>query len=78
MPKVTLKLPKLAVSMQEGTIVEWHVGPGDHVTVGQRIYTIETEKTSFEVESPFAGIITPLVATGENLRVGTPIADILT
>ncbi len=78
MAKMTLKVPKLAVSMQEGTVVAWHVSAGAAVAVGQTIYTIETEKTSFDVESPFAGTLTPLVGTGETLKVGTPIAEILT
>lgn len=77
MAKIVLKLPKLAVSMQEGTITEWHVAPGDAVAVGQRLYSIETEKTTFEVESPFSGTITPLGLAGESYRVGTPIAEIL-
>jgi pyruvate/2-oxoglutarate dehydrogenase complex dihydrolipoamide acyltransferase (E2) component len=75
---MTLKLPKMAVSMQEGTLVEWLVQSGDVVTVGQPIYVIETEKTSSEVESPFAGEITTLVAVGQSYKVGTPIAEIVT
>lgn len=78
MARVTLKLPKLAVSMQEGTITRWHVAAGETVTVGQPLYEIETEKTSFEVESPFAGTLTPLVGAGEPLPVGTPIAEVMT
>jgi pyruvate/2-oxoglutarate dehydrogenase complex dihydrolipoamide acyltransferase (E2) component len=77
MAKITLKVPKLAVSMQEGTLVEWYVAAGDAVTVGQRIYSIETEKTTFEVESPFAGTITPLAVVGESYKVGMPVAEIL-
>jgi len=76
MAKITLKLPKLAVSMQEGTISEWAAASGDSVTVGQHIYTVESEKTSFEVESPFAGILTILAESGDALPVGTPIAEI--
>jgi pyruvate/2-oxoglutarate dehydrogenase complex dihydrolipoamide acyltransferase (E2) component len=71
-----LKLPKLAVSMQEGTIVEWLVSSGDMVSVGQPLYTVESEKTSMEVESPFAGRITLLAPTGEAMAVGTPVAEI--
>jgi pyruvate/2-oxoglutarate dehydrogenase complex dihydrolipoamide acyltransferase (E2) component len=78
MAKMKLKVPKLAVSMQEGTITEWFVASGDAVTIGQKLYGIETEKTTFEVESPFAGVITPLGAVGEIYRVGTPIAEIVT
>lgn len=76
MAKMTLKLPKLAVSMREGTLIEWLVATGDTVAQGQPIYVIETEKTSTEVESPFAGTITTLVATDETYPVGTAIAQI--
>lgn len=74
--KVTLKLPKLAQSMQTGSISEWMVGEGDSVTEGQPLYSVETEKTAMEVPSPFTGVITELCATGEDLAVGTPIAVI--
>ena len=78
MAKMTLKLPKLAVSMREGTLVEWLVKSGDIVAQGQPLYVIETEKTSTEVESPFAGEITTIGVTGEAYSVGTPIAEIQT
>jgi len=76
MASMTLKMPKLAVSMQEGTLVEWLVSAGDTVLLGQLIYAIETEKTTFEVESPFGGTITPIAQEGETYAVGTPIAKI--
>jgi pyruvate dehydrogenase E2 component (dihydrolipoamide acetyltransferase) len=76
MAKITLKLPKLAVSMQEGTIVEWNVKPGDSVAIGQQLYVLESEKTSFEVQSPFAGVIRPLVPAGAVYQVGDPVAEI--
>lgn len=78
MAKMTLKVPKGAVSMQQGTIVEWKVATGDTVEVGQHIYDIETEKTTIEVECPFAGVITLLANVGETLPVGHPIAEIRT
>ena len=42
MAKMILKLPKLAVSMQSGTLVEWLVASEDMVAVGQPIYAVET------------------------------------
>ncbi|MHA7819618.1 MAG: biotin/lipoyl-containing protein [Erythrobacter sp.] len=78
MAKMTLKMPKGAVSMQQGTIVEWLVAAGDTVTVGQQIYAVETEKTTLEVECPFDGIITPIAETGQTLPVGAPVATIET
>ncbi|WP_439486428.1 lipoyl domain-containing protein [Blastomonas fulva] len=76
MAKITLKVPKGAVSMQNGTIVEWFVAAGEVVQVGQLIYAIETEKTTIEVESPFAGAITPIAQPGQTLPVGAPVATI--
>ena len=78
MPRMTLKLPKLAVSMQSGTLVEWLVASEDTVTVGQPIYAVETEKTSTEVASPFSGRIVTIGQIGEEYPVGTPIAEIHT
>jgi glutaconyl-CoA/methylmalonyl-CoA decarboxylase subunit gamma len=78
MAKMTLKLPKMAVSMQTGTVVEWLVASGDTITVGQPIYVVETEKTSSEIESPFAGTITTLAELGTSYPVGTPVAEIET
>jgi pyruvate/2-oxoglutarate dehydrogenase complex dihydrolipoamide acyltransferase (E2) component len=76
MARMTLKVPKGAVSMQNGTIVEWFVAAGDTVSIGQPIYAIETEKTTLEVESPFAGTITPIADVGQTLPVGAPVATI--
>ena len=76
MAKMTLKVPKGAVSMQEGTITQWMVKDGDQVTVGQHLYDIETEKTTIEVECPFEGTIKILEPAGNVLAVGHPIAEI--
>ena len=78
MPKMVLKLPKLAVSMQSGTLVEWLVATDDTVLLGQPLYVIETEKTSTEVASPFAGPVVTTGEIGEEYAVGTPIAEIHT
>jgi pyruvate dehydrogenase E2 component (dihydrolipoamide acetyltransferase) len=78
MAKMTLKIPKGAVSMREGTIVAWKVGDGERVAVGQPLYDIETEKTTMEVGSPFEGVIRILEQAGRLLPVGHPIAEIQT
>ena len=78
MAKMTLKIPKGAVSMQEGTIVAWKVEDGDRVEAGQHIYDIESEKSVIEVESPFEGVIKIFAEVGSPLPVGHPIAEIHT
>lgn len=76
--RITLKMPKGAVSMQTGVIVEWMVQAGDTVTKGQPLYTVESEKATLEIESPFEGVITPIAAAGDALPVGAPVATIET
>lgn len=76
MPTTTLRMPKGAVSMREGTIVAWKVASGDAVKIGEPLYDLESEKAVIEVESPFTGVITILAEAGQTLPVGHPIAEI--
>ena len=71
-----LKIPKLGMSMNEATIVQWLVADGDSVQVGQPLYLLETDKTENEVPSPVAGVITLIGAVDETYEVGTVIAEI--
>ena len=72
----TLFIPRLAVSMTEGTITEWLVEDGTQVSAGQPIYLLETDKTEAEIEAPESGILRIEAEPGEPLEVGTPIGEI--
>ena len=68
-------MPKLGLTMAEGLLAEWHVQPGDEVAAGQLLFVVETDKISNEVEAPAPGrILSLLVAAGDTVDVGTPIA----
>jgi pyruvate dehydrogenase E2 component (dihydrolipoamide acetyltransferase) len=68
-------MPKLGLTMSEGTVAEWLVGAGQSVTHGQTIFVVETDKISHEIEAPEAGEIGALlVAAGETVPVGTIVA----
>jgi pyruvate dehydrogenase E2 component (dihydrolipoamide acetyltransferase)/2-oxoglutarate dehydrogenase E2 component (dihydrolipoamide succinyltransferase) len=54
---VEIVMPKLAMAMKQGKVVEWKVNEGDRVEKGQIIMVIETEKVSYEVESPASGFL---------------------
>ncbi|HTZ22633.1 MAG TPA: lipoyl domain-containing protein [Streptosporangiaceae bacterium] len=71
-----LKIPKLGMSMNEATIVQWLVADGDAVQVGQPLYLLETDKTENEVPSPVAGVIKLIGVVDETYEVGTVIAEI--
>ena len=72
----TLFIPKLAVSMTEGTLVEWLVEDGAEVFAGDPLYRIETDKTEAEIEAPVSGVLRVEADAGEVLEVGTPIGEI--
>jgi pyruvate dehydrogenase E2 component (dihydrolipoamide acetyltransferase) len=68
-------MPKLGLTMSEGTVAEWLVAAGQSVTQGQTIFVVETDKISHEIEAPEAGEIGALlVAAGETVPVGTVVA----
>lgn len=71
-----IKIPKLGMSMQEGTIAEWHVADGDTVEAGQVLYTIETDKVQNEVTSPLGGVITLIAVEGQTCAVGEIVAEL--
>lgn len=68
-------LPQLGLAMEEGTIVKWLKGEGDHVEEGEPIVEIMTDKANVEVPSPAAGVLLKiLVPEGQAVPVGAPIA----
>jgi pyruvate/2-oxoglutarate dehydrogenase complex dihydrolipoamide acyltransferase (E2) component len=71
-----LKIPKAAVSMQEGTLTSWLVEDGATVTEGQPIYTLELEKSTMDVESPAAGVLRHVGAAGTTYKVGDVVGQI--
>ncbi|MDG2003388.1 MAG: lipoyl domain-containing protein [Novosphingobium sp.] len=73
----TLILPKLEMSMQEGTLAEWVAGDGAEVKEGEVIYLLETDKTSREIEAPTAGKLVHKAEAGEVYSCGTEIGEIV-
>ena len=68
-------IPKWGLSMEEGTIVQWHKQVGDPVAEGEEIVDIETDKINNGMESPASGVLRRIVAPeGEKLKVGALIA----
>lgn len=71
----TLAMPKLGLTMTEGLVAEWRRAPGDSFAAGDVLVVIETDKIASDVEAPAAGRLqTILVANGQTVPVGTPLA----
>jgi len=73
---IDYRLPKLAMSMNEGTINQWLVEDGQQIEKGQAILELETDKVTQEIESPEAGYFHILAQEGETYKVNTLIAKI--
>ena len=69
---VDLILPKWGLTMEDGTVVAWHVAEGETVSEGQVVADIETEKVENELESPCDGVVAKiLVEEDDTVDVGT-------
>ena len=70
-----LLMPKLGLTMTEGTVARWIAAPGVRFAAGDVVVIVETDKIANEVEAPAAGeLVTLLSSEGEVIPVGTPIA----
>lgn len=66
-------MPKLAMGMNEGTVIEWLVTEGCRIERGEPLMQVETEKVAYDVESPESGWFHILVPAGATVRVESVI-----
>lgn len=71
-----ITLPKIGFSMADATLAEWLVEDGSTVTEGQAIYSLESEKSVQEVESPASGVLKILAQAGEEYPIGHLLGEI--
>lgn len=70
----TYPMPQWGITMEEGTIAEWRVQPGEKVGEGDVLALVETDKIEIEFESPVAGIVAAhLVGEGDTVSCGTNV-----
>jgi len=69
-----IRMPKLGLTMENGTVIEWHKNLGDSVKKGESVCDIETDKITHSVESPEDGVLEKIiVAVDEEV----PVAAVL-
>jgi pyruvate/2-oxoglutarate dehydrogenase complex dihydrolipoamide acyltransferase (E2) component len=74
---VSVEMPKMGISVSEGTILEWRKRPGDWVEADETICDVTTDKVDVEIPSPANGRLAKIVAEpGDIVPVGEPIAEI--
>jgi len=66
-------MPKLGMTMKEGKVLQWMKPEGDELEKGMPVVTIETDKVTYEVDSPASGLLHILVSEGRVCPVGEKI-----
>ncbi|MBS0388090.1 MAG: 2-oxo acid dehydrogenase subunit E2 [Proteobacteria bacterium] len=75
---IEIKLPSLGADMDEGTLLEWHVKPGDEVHKGDILAVVDTTKAALDIECWHSGRVHDLlVEPGQTVKVGTLMARLL-
>ena len=70
-------MPKLGLTMSEGSVVRWIKKDGETVKKGELLFEVQTDKVVLEVESPADGIVKILTGEGVVVPVTTIIAWVL-
>ena len=72
--RMTLKLFRVGMNMEEATIVKWHTQPGESFKAGEPLYEIETEKVNQEIAAPSDGTMIEIFAReGDIVKVGSQV-----
>lgn len=75
---IEFKMPALGSDMDEGTLDQWLVKPGDKVKRGQVVAVVETTKAAVEIECWHQGTVQELlIPVGETVHAGTVLATLL-
>ena len=70
-----ISMPSLSATMEEGTIISWRVREGDPVNAGDILLELESDKSTFEFESPCSGVVRRILAgEGQTVPVQRTIA----
>ncbi len=69
--------PKIGFSMDEGTLAEWLVADGAPIKEGEPLYSLESDKSVMEIESPATGRLKINAPAGEVYQVGAVLGEIV-
>jgi pyruvate/2-oxoglutarate dehydrogenase complex dihydrolipoamide acyltransferase (E2) component len=71
----TIIMPQLGETVAEGKIIAWFKSVGDVVAVGDRLFEVETDKVTVEVEATESGTLSEIrIGKDVTAKVGTIVA----
>lgn len=66
-----VRMPKLGMTMTEGQLMRWEKAEGDPVAQGETLFSINTNKTSADIDAPAAGVLLKILCPeGDTVPVG--------
>ena len=69
-----IRMPQMGVSDESAILSKWLVREGDHVRKGQPVFSLETDKATFQYEAESGGILVRiLTGEGEEAAVGNAV-----
>jgi len=72
---IEVVMPKLGMSMEEGSIVKWFKQEGEAIATEEPLLEIESDKVTMEVTATATGKVCKILcAEGDTVPVGTAIA----
>ncbi len=73
MPSV-IRMPQMGVSDESAILSKWLVRKGERVRKGQPVFSLETDKATFQYEAESDGFLVRILAgEGEEAAVGSPV-----
>src|SRR2546430_11947618 len=73
---IDVKVPRLAESISEATLVEWLKPDGTAVRTDEPIATLETDKAAVEIVADAEGVLSHAKKPGEVVKVGDVLGRI--
>ena len=74
---VEVKVPMLAESVPDATLLEWHKRPGDRVERGESLIDLETDKVTLEVAAPESGVLVEIRKSAGEVALSEDVLAII-
>lgn len=71
-----ITLPQIGFSAGNAAVVEWHAKDGSIVKEGQPLFSLESDKSVTDIESPASGVLRIKSEVGQTYEVGHLLATV--
>ncbi|MGM0396778.1 MAG: dihydrolipoamide acetyltransferase family protein [Bacillota bacterium] len=67
-------MPKLGLTMKEGKLAKWYKAEGDPIKVGDKLFSVETDKITNDAEATEAGVLRKIIVqAGATVPIMEPV-----